>query len=70
MLYIISPRSGWEEIFYNQDAALKRATLIVENDEEGLVSLHGYRNPDELVQERYSSMEEMYKDLEEYEQKS
>lgn len=69
MLYIINPRSGWEETFHNKESALKRAVLIIENDEEGLVSLHGYRNPDELIQERYSSIEEMYEDLEDYEQK-
>lgn len=69
MLFIINPRSGWEETFYNKESALKRAVLIIENDEEGLVSLHGYRNPDELIQERYSSIEEMYEDLEDYEQK-
>lgn len=67
MLYVISPRSGWEETFYDKESALKRASSIIENDEEGLVSLHGYRNPEDLIDERYSSIEEMYKDLEKME---
>lgn len=60
MYYVIRPWSGWQETFDTEEAALKRAAEIIENDEESLRSLHNYHNPEHLVEEVWESLEEMY----------
>ena len=60
MHYIIRPMTGWQETFATKEAALKRAAEIIENDEERLRSLHNYQKPEDLVEEAWDSLNEMY----------
>ena len=60
MHYIIRPVTGWQETFATKEAALKRAAEIIRNDEEQLRSLHNYHEPEDLVEEAWDSLNEMY----------
>ena len=63
MHYIIKPMTGWEENFKDEQQALKRATEIINNDEERMRTLHNYKEPKELVQEVWDSLDEMHQAL-------
>ena len=52
--------ANWQETFATKEAALKRAAEIIRNDEERLRSLHNYQKPEDLVEEAWDSLNEMY----------
>lgn len=60
MHYVIRPMTGWEENFADKEAALKRAAEIIRNDEEGMRTRQNYKKPEELIEEAWDSIEEMY----------
>jgi len=64
MRYVINPVSGWEENFNNKEDAINRAQEIINKDESEIASVHGYKNPETLIDERWESIEEMYEILE------
>ena len=63
MKYIIAPWSGWSEEFFSKEEAFSKAEFYLSTDEEGLRTVHGYKNPCSLVDERWDSVEEMYSSL-------
>ena len=63
MRYIINPFTGWEEEFSDKESAEKRATEIISNNEEQISSVHGYKKPIDLIDERWDNLEEMYASL-------
>lgn len=63
MYYVIRPMTGWEEGFSNKEAALERAIEIINSDEGGIQTIHNYEKPEQLVQEIWESLDEMYQAL-------
>lgn len=63
MHYVIKPMIGWEENFKDEQQALKRATEIISNDEEGMRTRQNYKKPEELIEEAWDSIEEMYQSM-------
>lgn len=63
MKYFIAPWSGWEEEFQSKEEALARAKFLIQSDESRLATLHGYKKPEHLIDERWDSFDEMYESL-------
>ncbi|MFM7370132.1 MAG: hypothetical protein ACKO2Z_20550 [Sphaerospermopsis kisseleviana] len=63
MHYIIKPFTGWEENFRNKTDAQKRATEIINKDEQQIRTVHNYKKPEQLVEEVWDSLEEMYQSI-------